>query len=609
VLVISHNKTLAAQLYSEFKTLFPENAVEYFVSYYDYYQPEAYIPATDTYIEKDSRINEEIERMRLSATSSLISRKDVIIVASVSCIYGLGSPESYRNMSVLLKRSQVLSMEELLNRLVEIQYSRNDIDFKRGSFRVRGDSVDIIPAYQVTGIRVSLFGDQIETISEIDAVTGQTRRQMDNAVIFPARHFVSDSRQIEQAVHQIGIELNERLGELNAQNKLVEAQRLKSRTEYDMEMLREIGYCPGIENYSRIFTGRSPGQRPYTLLDFFPDRFLTVIDESHVTIPQLTGMVVADRSRKEKLVDFGFRLPCAKDNRPMTFTEFESQLYKTIFVSATPAEFELDRCRGTVVEQIVRPTGLIDPELVIKPAENQVDDLLDEIQERVKCSERVLVTTLTKRMAEDLTEYMTGAGIKAKYMHSEIGTLERMEIIMDLRLGNFDVLVGVNLLREGLDLPEVSLVAILDGDKEGFLRSERSLIQTIGRASRNIRGRVVIYADRITQSIRKAVEVTERRRALQIKHNTDNGIQPRTIQKQIKNMINLQNMPREDAWIVKEDNPYYFTEISNEKNIKLLEKKMLKAAKELDFERAAVIRDQIKNLSENSLKSAGGYLS
>jgi excinuclease ABC subunit B len=597
VLVISHNKTLAAQLFTEFKTFFPHNAVEYFVSYYDYYQPEAYLPATDTYIEKDADINEEIERLRLSATSSLFSRRDVIIIASVSCIYGLGSPDEYQRMSVSLKTGQIMPPEELLLKLVDVQYTRNDYDFKRGCFRVRGDVVDIHLAYNDTVVRVSYFGDNIDSLSEVDLLTGKTLRTMDHTVIFPARHFVSDMRKMEDAIGQINIELRERLAYLEECNRLVEAQRLKSRTEYDVEMLREIGYCSGIENYSRILTGRKPGERPYTLMDFYPQNFLCIIDESHVTIPQLGGMFTADRSRKEKLVEFGFRLPSALDNRPMTFKEFEDRIDKTIFVSATPAEYELKQCGGVFVEQVVRPTGLVDPEIVIKPVQNQVDDLFNEIQKRLKAGERVLVTTLTKRMAEDLTDYLCKAGVPARYLHSEIETLERTKLISELREGKFEVLVGVNLLREGLDLPEVSLVAILDADKEGFLRSTRSLIQTIGRASRNINGRVVLYADNMTGSIKKAVQETERRRSLQTAYNKKHKIEPRTVKKEIKNILEYDKLPKDDMYVVKEEDPYYFVENTDKKDLKKLERQMLKAARELDFEKAAVLRDKIRELS------------
>lgn len=598
VLVISHNKILAAQLYSEFKSFFPNNAVEYFVSYYDYYQPEAYVPETDTYIEKDAKINDEIERLRLSATSSLFSRRDVIIVASVSCIYGLGSPSEYMAMSVPVEKGQFFVRDEFLRRLVDIQYARNDYDFQRGFFRVRGDVVDIHLAYNDIVIRVEFFGDEVYSLSEIEQVTGKIKRKMDRIVIFPARHFVSDTRKMEHAIEEIGRELDQRLAVLREQNKLVEAQRLKMRTEYDMEMLREIGYCAGIENYSRILTGRKPGERPYTLLDFYPHNFLTFIDESHVTLPQLTGMCTADRSRKEKLVEYGFRLPSAIDNRPMTFHEFEDRVNNVIFVSATPSDFEMGKCGGVFTEQVVRPTGLVDPEIIVKPARFQIDDLMEEIGKRVKMKERALVTALTKRMAEDLAEYLCNAGISAKYLHSEIDTLERTVIIKQLRQGDFDVLVGINLLREGLDLPEVSLVAILDADKEGFLRSTRSLIQTIGRASRNINGRVVLYADHITESIQKAVDETERRRQKQLLYNRKNKITPKTIKKEIKNIVEFDKLPKEDLWSVKEEELRYLLELNDEKDIKRLEKEMLKAAESLDFERAALLRDRIIELSK-----------
>lgn len=600
VLVISHNKTLAAQLYSEFKSFFPDNAVEYFVSYYDYYQPEAYIPGTDTYIEKDAQINDEIERLRLAATSALMSRRDVIIVASVSCIYGLGSPEEYEKMSVLLRPGLSLPRDELLRRLVDIHYTRNDYDFKRGCFRVRGDVVEIHLAYQDMGVRVDYFGDEIQALSEVDLLTGKTLRRSDQMLIFPARHFVSDAGKMEGVIREIREELEERLAVLRGENRLLEAQRLQSRTEYDMEMLKELGYCSGIENYSRILTGRKPGERPYTLIDFFPKPFLTVLDESHVSVPQLGGMYTADRSRKLKLVDYGFRLPSALDNRPMTFQEFEASVNQVIFVSATPAEFELQRCGGVFVEQIVRPTGLVDPEIVIKPVRNQVDDLFEEIRLRLQAGERVLVTTLTKRMAEDLTDYLSRAGILAKYLHSEIDTLDRTVLIKELREGVFQVLVGVNLLREGLDLPEVSLVAVLDADKEGFLRSTRSLIQTIGRASRNIHGRVVLYADRMTDSMKRAVEETERRRTRQIAYNQEHHIEPRTIIKEIRTIIDFKKLPREEKWVVKEEDSFYLAEVLTREDAKQLEKEMLKAARALDFEKAAMIRDRIRELADKS---------
>jgi len=597
-LVISHNKTLAAQLYGELKGFFPENAVEYFISYYDYYQPEAYIPSTDTYIEKDSSINEDIDRMRLAATSQLLSRDDVIIVASVSAIYGLGSPEDYQRMLCQLHTGECISREEILSRLVDIHYERNDLDFWRGRFRVRGDVIEVFPAYAETALRIELFGDEIERISSIDPLKGEVISLQESCAIFPAKHFVTSRPQLEAAVESIRQELRERLAQLRSEGKLLEAQRLESRTNYDIEMMLEVGYCTGIENYSRHLSGRAPGQRPYCLLDFFPDDFLLIVDESHVTIPQVGGMYNGDYSRKKTLVEHGFRLPSALDNRPLKFHEFEQLLHKVIFVSATPADYELEKCGGEVVEQIIRPTGLVDPEVIVKPVKGQVDDLLEEIRLRLAENERILVTTLTKRLAEDLAEYLSQMGVRVRYMHSEIDALERIEILRDLRLGRFDVLVGINLLREGLDLPEVSLVAILDADKEGFLRSERSLIQTMGRAARNVSGRVIMYADKITGSMQRAIEETNRRRRLQLAYNEAHGIQPQSIRKSTEEVMASTSVAdrrlHEPAYLAADGGrPSYSNEIDLETRIKVIESEMKEAAKQLDFERAALLRDQL----------------
>ena len=594
-LVIAHNKTLAGQLYSEFKQFFPHNAVEYFVSYYDYYQPEAYVPQTDTYIEKDASINDEIDKLRHSATSALFERRDVIIVASVSCIYGLGSPEEYRELVVSLRVGMEIERDHLLRRLVDIQYERNDIDFRRGTFRVRGDVVEIFPASRDEHcIRIEFFGDEIERIREVDALTGHVIAEREHVAIFPASHFVTREDKMKLAIENIEKELEERLGELREQGKLLEAQRLEQRTRYDIEMMKEMGFCSGIENYSRHLTLRPPGSTPYTLLDYFPDDFLIVIDESHVTLPQIRGMYNGDKARKEVLVEHGFRLPSALDNRPLTFEEFEQKVNQVIYVSATPGPYELEHC-PEVVEQIIRPTGLLDPTIDVRPIAGQIDDLVDEIQKRIARKERTLVTTLTKKMAEDLTDYLKDIGIQVAYLHSEIKTLERIEIIRDLRLGKYDVLVGINLLREGLDIPEVSLVAILDADKEGFLRSERSLIQTIGRAARNANGHVIMYADTITKSMEIAINETKRRRAIQEAYNREHGIVPKTIQKDIPDVIR--------ATFAAEEKEAYETKdvrhLSKEERLALiakLEQEMKEAAKALHFERAAELRDLILEL-------------
>ncbi|MBE3570058.1 MAG: excinuclease ABC subunit UvrB [Bacillales bacterium] len=594
-LVIAHNKTLAGQLYSEFKEFFPNNAVEYFVSYYDYYQPEAYVPQTDTYIEKDASINDEIDKLRHSATSALFERRDVIIIASVSCIYGLGSPEEYRELVVSLRVGMEMERDDLLRRLVDIQYERNDVNFQRGTFRVRGDVVEIFPASRDEHcIRIEFFGDEIDRIREVNALTGEILGEREHVAIFPASHFVTREEKMKLAIHNIEIELEERLKELRDQGKLLEAQRLEQRTRYDLEMMREMGFCSGIENYSRHLTLRPPGSTPYTLLDYFPDDFLIVVDESHVTLPQIRGMYNGDRARKQVLVDHGFRLPSALDNRPLTFEEFEKHINQIVYVSATPGPYEMEHC-PEMVEQIIRPTGLLDPTIDVRPIEGQIDDLIAEIQERTKRNERVLVTTLTKKMAEDLTDYLKEIGIKVQYLHSEVKTLERIEIIRDLRLGKFDVLVGINLLREGLDIPEVSLVAILDADKEGFLRSERSLIQTIGRAARNANGHVIMYADKITESMEKAISETKRRRAIQEAYNQEHGITPKTIQKGIRDVIRATYAAEEQETYEEAPKKKLFAEERN-RLIASLETEMKEAAKALDFERAAQLRDAILEL-------------
>ncbi|MCX8116892.1 MAG: excinuclease ABC subunit UvrB [Desulfobacterota bacterium] len=603
-LVISHNKTLAAQLYGEFKELFPENAVEFFVSYYDYYQPEAYIPSTDTYIEKDTQVNEEIDKLRHSATRSLLERNDVIIVASVSCIYGLGSPEAYHGMLLYLEKGMRISREEILSKLVEIQYERNDLDFHRGTFRVRGDVVDVFPAHEESrAIRIELFGDEVERISEIDPLRGKVLQPLEKVPIYPGSHYVAPPEQLQIAIQNIRQELKERVAWFRSQNKHVEAQRLEQRTNFDLEMLQELGYCQGIENYSRHLTGRAPGEPPPVLLDYFPRDFLLFIDESHVTVPQLVGMYRGDRSRKETLVEYGFRLPSALDNRPLTFEEFEARLHQVIYVSATPGDYELRRSEGRIVEQIIRPTGLTDPQLEVKPARHQVEDLLEEIRQRVKQKERVLVTTLTKRMAEDLTEYYADLGIRVKYLHSDIDTLERVEIIRDLRLGRFDVLIGINLLREGLDLPEVSLVAILDADKEGFLRSEKALIQTFGRAARNIHGKVILYADKVTAAMDQAILETNRRRRIQEEYNRTHGITPESVKKSVKDV--LASIYEADYFTVpatSDPEEEYLSIKEIPKAIEALTQQMKEAARRLAFEDAAKLRDRIKRLQEMALK-------
>jgi len=597
-LVISHNKTLAAQLCSEFRRFFPENAVEYFVSYYDYYQPEAYIPRTDTYIEKDSSINEEIDRLRLSATSSLLERRDVIIVASVSCIYGLGSPEDYQELVLKIGKNEIIKRDNILERLINIHYERNDIDFHRGCFRVRGDVIEIFPSYLEYAFRIELWGDRIEAIFEIDPLTGKVIKRKDKLIVYPAKHFVTTKDKLEKAVLSIEEESRERLKVFKKEGKLLEAQRLEQRTKYDLEMLKEVGYCSGIENYSRHISGRKSGEPPATLLDYFPSDFMMFIDESHVTIPQLRGMFAGDKSRKDSLVEYGFRLPSAYDNRPLYFKEIENYMDKVIFVSATPAKYELEKSKQTV-EQIIRPTGLVDPEIILRPAKNQIDNLIAEIKKRTEKKERVLVTTLTKRMAEDVAEYLEEINIKAKYLHSEIKTLERINILKDLRLGKFNVLVGVNLLREGLDLPEVSLVAILDADKEGFLRSETSLIQTMGRAARNINGTVILYCENITGSIRRAVKETNRRREIQLEYNHKYQITPKTITKTVEEFAVINNInSSEDFSTVSEEHEKYLSKSNLWLLIKSLEKEMKQAAKNLDFERAALLRDEIRRLKK-----------
>jgi len=595
-LIISHNKTLTAQLCNEFREFFPNNAVHYFVSYYDYYQPEAYIPQSDTYIEKDSSINEEIDRLRHAATSALFERRDVIIVASVSCIYGLGAPEDYVAMTLPLKTGGTVDRDSVLRKLVDLQYVRNDVGFARGTFRVRGDVIELIPAYNEHILRIELFGDEIDQMTELDAVTGKKLGEIDEITIYPASHFVTPDEKLDRAMGTIREELKERLAFFESQGKLLEAQRLEQRTNYDLEMIKELGYCSGIENYSRHLAGREPGSRPYTLIDYFPDDFLIVIDESHQTVPQLGAMYNGDQARKKVLIEHGFRLPSAADNRPLKFAEYESLVNQVLYMSATPGPYEAQHSEKHV-EQIVRPTGLLDPEVYVRPVKGQIDDLLDEIQTTVDRNERVLVTTLTKKMSENLTDYLVEHGVKARYLHSEIQTLERVDILTDLRTGEFDVLVGINLLREGLDLPEVSLVAILDADKEGFLRSETSLVQTIGRAARNVAGRVILYADVVTGSMQHAINETERRRKIQIESNKERGITPETIRKEIREFmpeIERKSTPKKQRAVQQKTKDMSDKELA--KLIKKLEAEMFGAAKELQFEKAARLRDEIKGL-------------
>ena len=596
-LIVSHNKTLAAQLYTEFREFFPDNAVEYFVSYYDYYQPEAYIPRADMYIEKDASVNDDIDRLRLSATSSLMSRKDVVIVASVSCIYGLGSPEDYAEMLLMLARGDSRTRESILKKLIEIQYERNDTEFQRGKFRVRGDVVEIFPAYLEIAYRIELDFDKVKSIKEVDPLTGRIRSEHEKIAVYPAKHFVTTQDKIERAIVGINRELEESLAKFKEEGKLLEAERLASRTKYDIEMLRELGYCNGIENYSRHLSGRAPGSRPWCLIDYFPDDFLTIIDESHVTVPQIRGMYNGDRARKETLVEYGFRLPSALDNRPLRFDEFSELTKETVFVSATPSEYEISRS-DKVVEQIIRPTGLVDPPIVVKPTENQVDDLIDQVKKRIDKKERTLVTTLTKRLAEDLAEYLKEMGVQVRYLHSEINAIERVEILRDLRLRKFDCLVGINLLREGLDLPEVSLVAVLDADREGFLRSHTSLIQVAGRAARNVNGTVIMYADTITRSMRKTIDETNRRRELQLEFNKTHNIKPSTIKKAVKEGIESYRKARE---LIQEVTGEYDGEYELRNVLNQLEEDMQEAARNLQFEKAIVFRNQIKAL-EKKLK-------
>ena len=601
-LVISPNKTLAAQLYGEFKGFFPKNAVEYFISYYDYYQPEAYMPVTDTYIEKDSSVNDDLDKLRLRATSALLERRDVVIVASVSSIYSLGSPDEWKEFILLLEHGERYERDMIMRKLIDMHYTRNDYDFARGTFRVRGDTLDILPADQEKGLRIEMFGEEIDRITEFIPLTGEVIAERDRIAIYPARHFVTTAPRLEQAMKAIEVELEEQLRVMYDENKLLEAQRLEQRTRFDLEMMREIGFCAGIENYSRHLSGRSPGDRPFCLFDFFPNDFLLAIDESHVSLPQLRAMYNGDRSRKTTLVEHGFRLPSALDNRPLKFEEFESMVNQVIYVSATPADYELHQCEGVVVEQIIRPTGLIDPKILVQPVENQMDDLLVRIRQRAKCQERVLVTTLTKRMAEVLTDYLKQLNVRVRYLHSTIDSIERVEILRDLRLGKFDVLVGINLLREGLDLPEVSLVAILDADKEGFLRSERSLIQTAGRAARNVHGEVIFYADNITDSMRRAMEETNRRRKLQQEYNELHDIEPETVYKSIEEIIKTTTVA--DVKSVEDDMPILNTIAKMDPStvVEDLKHAMYEAAANLEFEKAAKLRDEINRLESQPLK-------
>ena len=601
-LVISHNKTLAAQLFSEFSSLFPDNRVEYFVSYYDYYQPEAYVPQTDTYIEKDASINDKIDRMRHSATRSLLEHRDTIIVASVSCIYGLGSPEDYRQMILAIEVGGEVERSKILKKLVEMRYERNDIDFSRGKFRVIGDIIELFPAYEKEAVRIELWGDEIERISLFDPITRHTKKHLEKVYIYPATHYLAPPERLEYVLESIRKELKQRLKKLKSQEKLLEAQRLESRTNYDLEMITEVGYCTGIENYSRYFSGRAPGERPSCLIDYFPKDYLLFIDESHQTIPQLHAMYGGDRSRKDNLVNYGFRLPSAYDNRPLKFSEFESLISQVIYVSATPSVYELKRS-SQIAEQLIRPTGLVDPRIKIKPATRPVDDLLEEIKKRVEKSQRVLVTTLTKRMAEDLTAYLEDLEVRVRYLHSEVKTLERSKILRELRLGQFDVLVGINLLREGLDLPEVSLVAILDADKEGFLRSETSLIQTAGRAARNVDGEVILYADEITSSIERALKETRRRREIQLQYNRSHNITPRTIKKAILADIETYTTDKYEKMAVGEEKTDYLPPSEVSRLVEVLKRNMRRAAENLEFERAAQFRDRIKELTKKSIIS------
>lgn len=600
-IIMSHNKTLAAQLYGEFRSLFPENSVEYFISYYDYYQPEAYLPVTDTFIEKDASVNEEIDKLRLKTTSSLLERQDVIVVSSVSCIYGIGSPEEYREQIVHLAKGQILNRKELFGALVKIYYSRNDAVLERGRFRVRGDIIEIFPAYEDVCIRVEMYGNEIETLSSFDPLTGEVIRELVSLYIYPAKHFVTDESQLESIIDAIRTELSERLDYLKSEGLLLEAQRLEQRTNFDLEMLLEVGYCSGIENYSRHFSGRKPGQRPWTLLDFFPDDYLMFIDESHVSLPQVQGMYAGDRSRKEVLVEHGFRLPSALDNRPMKLDEFEEKINQAVFVSATPGPRELERTKGVIVEQLIRPTGLIDPKIEVRSTKGQIDDLIGEIRERTHKKERVLVTTLTKRMSEDLTEYLQGMNLNVRYLHSEIITIERVKILRDLRLGEFDVLVGINLLREGLDLPEVSLVAVLDADKEGFLRSESALMQVAGRASRNINGKVLFYADRVTRSMKAVIDESSRRRKVQEEYNKKHEITPKTIYKSMEDVLASTSVAdafkdiRKEGYRRKGD---FLDDLDKATALDMLKKEMLRAAENLEFEKAAKLRDEIEFLRE-----------
>jgi len=605
-LIMSHNKTLAAQLYGEFKQLFPENAVEYFISYYDYYQPEAYLPVTDTFIEKDASINEEIDKMRLKTTSSLLSRDDVIVVSSVSCIYGLGSPEEYQKGTVSVSKGEIINRREILSSLIHIHYSRNDQVLERGNIRVRGDIIEIFPAYEKDCIRIELFGSEIEKIIKFDVLTGEQKESLDKVVIFPAKHFITDKSTTKNIIIDIRNELNERLEELRLNNKLLEAQRLEQRTNFDIEMMIELGYCSGIENYSRFFSGRAKGEQPFTLIDFFPEKFLTILDESHVTLPQIQAMYNGDRSRKENLVEHGFRLPSALDNRPLKYEEYLKSQKQIIFMSATPSERELVLCDGVVIEQLIRPTGLLDPKVEVRKSEGQIDDLIGEIRSRSKINERILVTTLTKRMAEDLTDYLNGLNIRVRYLHSDIDTVERVQILRDLRIGTFDVLVGINLLREGLDLPEVSLVAVIDADKEGFLRSESSLLQVAGRAARNVSGLVILYADKVTNAMENLINETKRRRSLQIKNNKLLGLKPQTIKKSVQEiMISTEiansSINDKDSFEINDFINYELTENNSEMILLDLHKKMIEYADNLDFENAARVRDEIENI-QKSLK-------